>query len=366
MKQPISEVEDELLVTDGEFPCVSVIIPLAKGFYRQRELVHQLNSAKAQLKKTLATFYPEQQSHIILEKLDHLTKAIHIPAKRKSLLLFVSPQLEKMHFLREEVKPRMLINHSFEIRDLAKEATSDKEALTLILSADKAVLYHLKDGELNNVDLGIPDESSAYERDAPEKVANFSDTKQRRQVLVEKFLRHVDRALSIKLKSYHLPVYLMAPIKIAGLFKKYSQNLSAVCGYQHGNYVHASPAQLITLLNFAVRPLNQNSKDLQQEMEEAAGEKKLASGINEVWAAASHKNAKLLIMEEDFIFAGHRGIAPDAIYLEDPGLKRPVFIKDAADDVIEKVISCGGDIRFVATDDLKDYGHIALIQYYRE
>jgi len=40
------------------------------------------------------------------------------------------------------------------------------------------------------------------------------------------------------------------------------------------------------------------------------------------------------------------------------------YIKDAVDDIIEKVLENGGDIEFVDQDVLRDYGHIALIRYY--
>jgi hypothetical protein len=39
-------------------------------------------------------------------------------------------------------------------------------------------------------------------------------------------------------------------------------------------------------------------------------------------------------------------------------------IKDAVDDVIEKVLQHGGDVEFVDEGMLKDYGHIVLVQYY--
>ena len=42
----------------------------------------------------------------------------------------------------------------------------------------------------------------------------------------------------------------------------------------------------------------------------------------------------------------------------------PFYIKDAVDDVIEKVLKNGGDVEFVDEGLLKDYQHIALIQYY--
>ena len=40
------------------------------------------------------------------------------------------------------------------------------------------------------------------------------------------------------------------------------------------------------------------------------------------------------------------------------------YIKDAVDDVIEKILEAGGDVEFVEPGILESYNHIALIQYY--
>ena len=42
----------------------------------------------------------------------------------------------------------------------------------------------------------------------------------------------------------------------------------------------------------------------------------------------------------------------------------PFYIKDAVDDIMEKVLQNGGDVEFVENGVLKDYERIALIQYY--
>ena len=40
------------------------------------------------------------------------------------------------------------------------------------------------------------------------------------------------------------------------------------------------------------------------------------------------------------------------------------FIKDAVDDIIEKVIESGGDVEFVDEGILTDYQKIVLLEYY--
>jgi hypothetical protein len=48
----------------------------------------------------------------------------------------------------------------------------------------------------------------------------------------------------------------------------------------------------------------------------------------------------------------------------DEAIVNPSYIKDAVDDIIEKMLEYGGDVEFVDEGVLKDYDHIALIKYY--
>ena len=52
------------------------------------------------------------------------------------------------------------------------------------------------------------------------------------------------------------------------------------------------------------------------------------------------------------------------IYKNDDSLQKPFYIKDAVDDIIEKVLASGGDVEFVDEGILKDYNKIALIEYF--
>ena len=52
------------------------------------------------------------------------------------------------------------------------------------------------------------------------------------------------------------------------------------------------------------------------------------------------------------------------LYLATEPYNKFSYIKDAVDDVIEKVLETGGDVEFVDAAVLNDYQHIALLQYY--
>lgn len=103
---------------------------------------------------------------------------------------------------------------------------------------------------------------------------------------------------------------------------------------------------------------------LLQQLDEAAGEKRLACGMKAVWREAMNLKGRLLVVEKDFMYAAEHGASVEVIYKAEAPYNTFSCIKDAVDDVIEKVLANGGDVAFADKDVLKNYQHIALIQYY--
>jgi inosine-uridine nucleoside N-ribohydrolase len=79
-----------------------------------------------------------------------------------------------------------------------------------------------------------------------------------------------------------------------------------------------------------------------------------------------HKG-KLLVIEKNFKYAAEHFMGSDAtnkIFKAIEPYNKFSYIKDAVDDIIEKVLENGGDVEFVENGLLKEYNQIALIQYY--
>src|SRR4029078_9145278 len=84
----------------------------------------------------------------------------------------------------------------------------------------------------------------AYRNDISERVTNISDPSQRNEVLLEKFLHYTDEGLSILLKAYPLPAFVLGTDRTAGHFKKITHNANRILAYIHGNFEEATVAEL--------------------------------------------------------------------------------------------------------------------------
>jgi peptide subunit release factor 1 (eRF1) len=144
-----------------------------------------------------------------------------------------------------------------------------------------------------------------------------------------------------------------------------TKHQKSIIQYIHGNYEDATEPEIRELLRPYMADWNKiRSQHIMQQIEKARDERKLVCGIQQVWEAASHKNGRLLIVEKDFMFPAQQSSTPDHIYKHDPESHSPFYIKDAVDDVMEKILECGGDVEFVDNGLLENEGHIALIKFF--
>jgi hypothetical protein len=201
--------------------------------------------------------------------------------------------------------------------------------------------------------------------DVPERVANFSDNKERKEILLDKFLHHADNALDIILQNYKLPLFVMGADRVLGHFKKLTKHLGMVTGYVRGNYEEMTIPDIKEVLQPYINDWKQvMQKDVLNKLDEAAGKQKLVSGMRDVWREATAKKGQLLLLEKNYMYAAEHGSSDEIIYKATEPYNRFSYIKDAVDDVIEKVLENGGDVEFVDEGLLKEHHHIALILFY--
>ncbi len=346
-------------------PSVSIILPFEPKMNLKTELSYSLKMAVKKVEDELLAEYPGEMSSLVMAKLNTLVKNLNFNTYKKSIALYVSPVFEKVLYLDVPVEEKIIIDESFEIRDLVYGKKQLHKYLVLLLSGKESRMYLGNSGDLVRIISDRPENIDAYVNEAPERVANFSDVSVRRELLMKKFLYHIDHSLDIVLNAYHLPLFVIGTDRILGHFKQITRHEKAIVQIIHGNYEESSLVQLKEVLQPYIDDWKKvKEKDLLNQIEEAAGKKKLAVGITAVWRDASHKKGQLLVVEKNYMFPAQHSSSADKIEkLEEP-YNRFSYIKDAVDDVMERVLDNGGDVEFVDEGLLKEYEKIVLINYY--
>ena len=365
MQMNLSEQFAEVLTATKYLPCVSIIMPFEPKMGLKKELDYKLKTAADKIEKELIANYPSEKATPVIKKIHKVLNELNYYTHKKSIAIFVSPLIDKVYYLDMVVEEKVIIDESFEIRDLIYSKKEIHKYLLAVLSSKWTKIFLGNTTQFIRVTSNVPDNIEAYKNDIGEKIANFSDENKRKEILLDKFLMHTDNGLSLLLQAYKLPLFVMGTAKTIGHFKSLTHNSKHVIDYIPGNFEEKTEFEFHKIME----PYISDWKVIQQkrllsQIDDSMSHKKLAIGIQEVWKAAYQKKGRLLVVEKNYIYPAQHGAEPEIIFKKDDIVKNAFYIKDAVDDIIEKVLSSGGDVEFVDEGILKDFKKIVLIEYY--
>jgi hypothetical protein len=346
-------------------PSISIIMPFEPKMRMKAELIHALEMAVEKVERELLENYPEEMEVMMIQKLRTVIKNLNFNTHKKSIAIFLSPVFEKILYLDIDVEEKIIIDESFEIRDLVYSRKQLHKYLVLQLTANSNRIYIGNSETFIRLVSNKPEMPIADNYDIAEQVANFSNSQQRREIMMDKFLHYADNTLDIILQSYRLPLFIMGNDRVLGHFKKISRHNGMVIEYIQSDHDDISFQDIKKILNPYVSDWKRTmQKDVLNKLDEAAGKQKLVSGMRDVWREASARKGRLLVVEKSFMYAAERGSSDEIIYKAIEPYNKFSYIRDAVDDVMEKVLENGGDVEFVDEGLLKDRQHIALILFY--
>ena len=238
----------DLLLTESYYPSISLIISVDIQVNPHKEITGHLKVMVHKTSAELLKTYPKSIANPVIKKLKHVISEIDYTKVKKSIAIFVSPLLEKFYYLDIPLEDRIVIDDSFEIRDLVYAKKEIHKFILMIISSKEGSFYLgntkslLKLERLKAVDI------EGIFHDLPEKVANFTDESKIKENQLDKFLHSIDLQLKQILLQYNIPVFFMGTPKIIGHFKQVSHHKKYIAEYIHGNYEECSEPQLLDLI----------------------------------------------------------------------------------------------------------------------
>jgi hypothetical protein len=346
-----------------QMPAISLVLPFEPKMARGNELEQKMKNVLANVKEKLMLEYDRAAVSEMMMKLSNIANHLDYSTHKKSLAIFVSPDVEKVYYLDIPVHEKVVIDEPFELRDLVHSKKDFQKYLVLVLSGEWTRVYLGDVNHLVRIISNIPGKIDAFKNDLPERVGNFSDPSHRKEVVLNKFLRYTDSGLNLLLDAYPLPLFVVGPEKLLGYFKHMTKNSQSIVGFVKGNFINVPESSIREAITPHISDWRKvKEKDLLNHIETAAGTDKLSTGLRDVLKEAKRKKGRLLIIEESFSDVEKQYLPH--IFSSDQHEGNDFFIIDAIDQAIEYVIQSGGDVEFVHDGALKDYNHVALIRYY--
>ena len=360
MDTVIKKKMDNHVEVAGNLPSVVIILPIEKG---STDKGHFEMIAKW-VEQEIAAKFPKERTALVIGKLKDVLANIKADSTKKSVVIHVSPVFEKVVALDIHLDEVVMVDEPFEIRDLVNNLQPADKYILLVQSA-KSFRFFIGDyNKLVKIKSDVPDNIAAYNNDIAEKVEYFTDTTDRKEVLLDKFIVHIDKELDRILNLNKLPVFVIGGERMNGHFRKHTHHGKAILDYIHGNYDDASEYQLLNAVKPHLAELQHlKNNEIALQIEQAQNANKFCFGVEDVWYNAQQKMGRLLIIENGFHY-------PEVVYdlNESKNEKKKeadtAFVKDGIDVIIETVLENGGSVKFVDADVLKGYQHIALCLYY--
>ncbi len=347
------------LLTFKQYPCVSIFLPTSRPPHDTHKDRLMLKNLYKETEERLLKELRRRDVKKLLDRLNKVTETIDLRENLDGIGIFVNNDYSKLVRFPFPVKERVIIDDTFATRDIIRAVNRSTSYYTLSLSMKYARLFECYRDQFLEIDTaGFPAENPAEtEREEPlsdEMKNNYSIN----------FFKQVDNNFLSFYNQNPKPLALIGIIKNLGYYRKIAEKSNAIIAEINGNHDETPPEGIAKIVWPAVREETlKNRRRMLDKMQDAIDNLKFASGLDEVWRLANEGRGATLFVEEGYyqpVKFNEEGTS--FVPVED--YREPGTVDDLVDEIVEQVISTGGEVVFPENGTLSQYERIAMILKY--
>ncbi len=352
--------------------CVSIIVPLKEGFAHTKENEIAIKNAFKEAERQLKQCQNNKES---IEALELLKTSYSFHSGGGTFVGFASKDYVVYFQLPFTTKPKVVVDNSFEVRDLIFTINRLTRYWVLHLSLKKPKLYiglekHLTD----HPDFSMASYQEMFKPEGKATVSVFTHTirgydeaKKEQQWLQLYFKRIVDAIEPFM--TERIPLWVMGTEKDIGYFRKAFKHKERIAGEIRGNYEYLSPSQLAEIVWPEVQKYlaQQRVHFLEKTLQNAYRERLVSEGIVETWQFAMQQRIRILGVERGYVQpAWTNKNEPSEILLEKPEDEANYhYHKDIIDDLIEAVVSIkNAEVIFFEPGQLEKQSRVVGVRFW--
>ncbi len=386
-----AEIQEKLLTLSKEssYPSLTITFTVnPENPQYEYQLKRHIEEAKQKLRATVGPEHSEEgdQGKMILERLEGIMADLtNFAAGCRGYGIFISPSIDTTICLPFEVDNTTTIGDSFQVRELAYALSRMEEYVVLHVSEHKVIAWRGQNENLAVVqipDLPITIEeqgtytddnrfthmSPAHRGTGPGHQNGFTHQGGGSQVdnpeHMRNFIVKIDQAVGKYLQDENLRVVLIGTENRLGHYTKYSRHGDRVIGAIKGNYDHLPSNEIGKMAAQVVQEkLDEEREEVLHNLQNAIGQKLYVAGVQSVWQAAYEGRVRTLVVEKHYQC---KGVLKENGYFIEPNQEsdtEPV-VEDAVDDIIEMVVTKGGNVVFTEDGKLEEHQQLAAITRY--
>ncbi|MFE6158711.1 chemotaxis protein [Streptomyces sp. NPDC056486] len=346
------------------YPAVTVLLPThrrepdnAQDPVRLRNLVAE---AKERLKSDPAV--AREQRIEVAAQLDRAVAEIDLVHAEDGLAVFAAPGEHQVWSLARTVPSRVVLSDTFLTRNVVAAQAAERPYWVLAVSADRVTLWsgtpervtqHKADGFPLTRSLDDPD------AERKERIGDVPSTF--RDEHTRKFLREADLAAAAVLRAHPRPLFVAGEAAALSLLDDTGTVTKGATRVPHGGLAHG-PAQAVwqTVRPFIAAQDKAELGSTLHELDAAQGRHQYAAGLDEVWQNVTTDRVRLIAVEDTF----QATVRDDGGHLVPAESDDLDAVDDVVDDIVERALDTGAEVRFVPEGTLTDRGRIACALRY--
>jgi Bacterial archaeo-eukaryotic release factor family 3 len=363
---------DDLVYTKGG-PCISIIVRtyrLSPSRMQNKEIIQQATARAERIleHKGLST----ENRQLLIDRLKALSLDIDFEHTQDGLGIFVSRNTFKKVLFPFPVSQKIIIDDSFETRDLVYLQQFLTPYHVLVLTKKTIRLFSAigdKLEELKDEHFPVVHEDD-YEYAPPSRGTSFGTTLKAFEkdkgiisaIRLRSTLKLADARLSFYLRDESAKIVIAGSKTIRTDFENETTNKRRIAGSVAGSYSKDNQTELgqSCWSAYAKYQMRQNELLVDQLKEEDM--KNVVYGIRNVWKATQEGKGLILFVEKNYMRKAYREANDLRIHLSP--LKNSTVINDIVDDIMESVYRKKGKIVFAESGELRDFDRIALLLRY--
>ncbi|MFO7633203.1 MAG: hypothetical protein R6W76_11715 [Caldilinea sp.] len=355
----------QMLQDASSYPSLTITLPTHRTSPDNKQDPIRVRNLVAQAQEQLLQEFNKRELGPLLERLDRLSSEVDYRFALDGLVMYVNKGFDAKFYLPFAVPERVIVAETFLTRDLVFAMNRMRRYWILALSEQPTRLFEgfhdtlveVTDGGFPMVHEG-PGGAQALPGGYGKKVSAHRDERHRQ------FFRSVDAALKPFLGADPLPLGVVGVDRYLAFWDEVTTHGEFIRDSRLGNYDHMTPHELGEVIwPLVQQALAEREQRQLDELAQMANQQRVISTLGEVWRSANLGRGKTLFVERDYHEPG-RLDETGLLLLSSDEPNAPGVIPDAVDEVIEMVLSKGGEVVCVENGQLETFQRIALILRY--
>jgi hypothetical protein len=341
------------------YPAVSVLTPTHRREPEKTQDPVRLRNVVAEAKRQLEQdpAVPRDRRVDVVAQLDQALAEVDLAHAEDGLVIFAAPGEHQVWSVARTVPERVVLSDTFLTRNLVSAQAAERPFWVLSVASDRVTLWNGgADRVVEERSGGFPllRASDNFDPERQERVGDMPSAY--RDEGTRHFLREADRTMGAVLRDSPRPLYVTGEPAALALLTDVGEATKAAAQVPRAGLAHAGPNEVWQ----ALRPLIQAEEargvdSVADQLETARGHKEFVAGLDEVWQNAMQARVRLLAVEENYRVT----VRDDGDHLVPAESGDLDAREDIVDEIVEKCLETGAEVRFVPDGTLGEAGGIA-------